>query len=245
MSIIKLTLAYDGSNYHGWQRQTKLSTVQAALESALSRLTQKKIIVYGAGRTYAKVHALAQVAHFSSDNTRIKIDDWQRALNALLPDDIVVGAAVQVDDDFHARFSAKNKQYRYCIHNGRQRSAFTHRTAWFIRQTLDLSQMSEAATALTGTHCFTSFCATGSEVKNHRVDLKRIGMTKKDDQLTLTFEASRFLQYMVRNLVGFLVEVGRGQRFANEVPGILAAKDRRAAGLTAPAHGLFLVKVDY
>ena len=218
--------------------------MQGELEAALTRLTQKLITVYGASRTDAKVHALAQVAHFSSD-PRFQTEDWPRALNALLPRDIVINTAEQVDDSFHARYTAKSKQYRYMIHNGKQRSAFTHRRAWFIREELDLIQMSEAAAALTGKHLFTSFCAAGSEVKNHLIDLKQIRITKKSDQITITLEASRFLQYMVRNLVGFIVEVGRGQRSADEVPGILRALDRRAAGLTAPPHGLFLVGIDY
>lgn len=218
--------------------------MQGTVESALTRLTQKKITVYGAGRTDARVHALGQVAHFSSDR-RFQTEDWQRALNALLPDDIVVSAAEQVEDNFHARHTAKNKQYRYIIYNGKHRSAFTYRTAWFLRQAFDLEQMSAAALALMGTHLFTSFCASGSEVENHLINLKQIKIEKKDDQITLTLEAPRFLQYMVRNLVGFLVEVGRGQRSAEEVPVILAALDRRAAGITAPPHGLFLVKVDY
>ncbi len=218
--------------------------MQGEVETALSRLTQKHITVYGAGRTDAKVHALGQVAHFLSDG-RFQAEDWPRALNALLPPDIVINTAEQVDDSFHARHTAKNKQYRYIIHNGLQRSAFTHRTAWFLRQRLDLEQMSKAALALRGQHLFTSFCAAGSEVKNHLIDLKQLRIIKEGDQITITLEATRFLQYMVRNMVGFLVEVGRGQRSADEVPDILAALDRRAAGLTAPPHGLFLVKVEY
>jgi len=218
--------------------------VQGEVEAALRQLTQKHITVYGAGRTDAKVHAFGQVAHFSSDKG-FQTGDWVRALNALLPEDIVVSIAEQVDNSFHARYTAKNKQYRYIIHNGKQRSAFTHSRAWFISQALDLEQMSNASLGLTGTHLFTSFCAASSEVKNHLIDLKQISIKKKGDQITITLEAARFLQYMVRNLVGFLVEVGRRQRSADEVPAILAALDRRAAGLTAPPHGLFLVKVDY
>ncbi len=244
MAIIKLTLAYEGTHYHGWQKQSALPTVQDAIEHALSQLTQQTIPIYGAGRTDAGVHALGQVAHFSS-NRRFQPEDWVRALNALLPKDIAVKRAEAVDDAFHARYSAKEKHYRYFIQNSPQRNPFSHRTSWFLPERLDIDQMAQAAQTLRGEHIFTSFCAAGSEVKNHRIHIKEIQVQQEADQVVLSFQAPRFLQYMVRNLVGFLVEVGRSKRRAEEVSEILAAKDRRVAGPTGPPQGLFLIKIVY
>lgn len=244
MAVIKLTLAYNGSNYHGWQRQPMLPTIQGQLETALRRLTQQAIPIHGAGRTDAGVHALGQVAHFSADR-RFQPRDWIRGLNALLPEDIVINAAEAVNDRFHARYSAKKKHYRYVIRNTTQRSPFERQTSWLFKESLVLDQMSKAAKALCGEHSFTSFCAARSEVNDHNIDLKEIQIEKKEYRIALTFKASRFLQYMVRNIVGFLVEVGRGKRSPDEVSEILEAKDRTVAGPTAPPHGLFLLKVDY
>ena len=244
MALIKLCIAYDGTFYHGWQRQSLLPTVQGKIEDALKRLTQDAIVLHGAGRTDAGVHALAQVAHFISDR-HFKDEDWRRGLNALLPSDIVVKNAEAVDETFHARFSAKEKEYQYRIRNAPLRSPFDWRTTWLVKQNLDLERMSIAAEKLTGAHDFTSFCAAGSEVKNHMVDLKQIQIEKQQESILITLTAPRFLQYMVRNVVGFLVEVGRGKRLSREILEVLEAKNRTAAGPTAPPHGLFLIRVDY
>jgi len=244
MAVIKLTLSYDGSAYHGWQRQTHLPTVQGQVEAALARLTQKTTPIYGAGRTDAGVHALGQVAHFLTERPFLP-EDWVRGLNALLPKDIAVTRAEAVDADFHARYSAKEKHYRYLIQTAAPRSPFRYRTHWYYPKALDCRQMSTAAEALCGAHRFTSFCAAGSDAKDYLIDLKRIEIEEKADRIALTFIAPRFLQHMVRNIVGLLVEVGRGKRSAKDVPPILAAEDRRIAGPTAPPQGLFLLKVIY
>lgn len=244
MALIKLTLEYDGTYYHGWQKQPYLTTIQGTLEKALSRLTQNSIQVYGAGRTDAGVHALGQVAHFSPP-VPFQPEVWVRGLNATLPEDIVVRSADPVSDSFHARFSAKGKTYTYFLHNAQQRSPFRRQAAWHLPRTLDLKKMRVAAKQLLGEHDFTSFCAAAGEAENRLVDLREIRIEQRGEEIRITVEAPRFLQYMVRNLVGFLVEVGKGRRLGKEVPSILAAKDRRQAGPTAPAHGLFLVRVEY
>jgi len=244
VALVKLTLEYDGTYYHGWQKQPGLTTIQGTIETALSRLTQHSIQVYGAGRTDAGVHALGQVAHFSPP-VPFQPEVWIRGLNAILPEDIVVRSADPVSDSFHARFSAKGKIYAYWIHNAPQRSPFHRQTAWHLPRPLDLKKMRAAAKRLLGEHDFTSFCAAAGEAENRRVDLREIRIEQSGAEIRITVQAPRFLQYMVRNLVGFLVEVGKGRRLGKEVPSILDAKDRRQAGPTAPAHGLFLIRVDY
>ncbi len=244
MAVIKLTLEYDGTYYHGWQKQPYLTTIQGTLEKALFRLTQHPIRVHGAGRTDAGVHALGQVAHFSPP-VPFQTKVWVRGLNALVPEDIVVQSAEPVPDSFHARFSAKMKTYTYFVHNAPARSPFRRQTAWHLPQRLDLQKMRSAAKRLLGEHDFTSFCAAAGEAENRRVDLQEIRIEKEGEEIRITVKAPRFLQYMVRNIVGFLIEVGKERRLGKEVPLILDAKDRRQAGPTAPAQGLFLVKIEY
>jgi tRNA pseudouridine38-40 synthase len=243
-NLIKLTLEYDGTHYHGWQRQPRLGTVQGSLEQALHQLTGKPIRITGAGRTDAGVHAFGQVAHFAPP-VLFDSQTWVRGLNALLPDDIAVRSAEEIPTSFHARFSAKRKTYAYFIYNHPRRSPLHRRTAWHVFQSLDLSKMRRASRLLTGRHDFTSFCAAGSESEDRVVDLQKIEIKKESDQIKMTFQAPRFLQYMVRNLVGLLVEVGRGRREISEVSQILKRRDRRLAGPTAPPQGLFLIRIDY
>ncbi len=244
MPVIKLTIAYDGTDYHGWQNQTSLSTVQGRLERALFKMTGTSTRIHGAGRTDAGVHATGQVAHFTSSRS-FKPQTWVRGLNALLPQDIAICSAHSVLPSFHARFSAKQKTYRYFIYCGKRRSPFLRQTAWHLPHTLDIRKMRSAAKRLLGSHDFTSFCATAKERGDCSVDLKKIEIRKQGEQIQMTLKAGRFLQYMVRNIVGFLVEVGRGRRAGEEIPVILAAKDRTLAGPTAPPQGLFLVRVVY
>ena len=244
MAVVKLTLEYDGTYYHGWQKQPYLTTIQGALEKALFRLTQHPIRIQGAGRTDAGVHALGQVAHFSPP-VPFQAEAWVRGLNALLPQDIAVHSAEVVSDSFHARFSATGKTYTYFIHNAPRRSPFLRQTAWHLTHPLDLKKMRSAAKEFLGEHDFTSFCAAASEGESRSIHLQEIKIEKKGEEIRITVKAPRFLQYMVRNITGFLVEVGKGRRLGDEVPLILKEKDRRRAGPTAPAHGLFLVNVKY
>lgn len=244
MPRIKLSIAYDGSAYHGWQKQPNQNSIQGQLETALQKLTQEVIHVIGAGRTDAGVHAMAQVAHFDS-SADLSPARWVRAINAVLPKDIAVNKALFVEEDFHARFSAIAKTYRYQILNAKEHSPLSRHSRVHIHYDLDLTKMKTAAKALSGLHCFTSFCAAGSVVPDHNIDLNEIQIQQDGNGINITLNARRFLKYMVRNIVGFLIEVGRGKRSADEIPNILAALDRRAAGPKAPAHGLILMQVYY
>ena len=244
MPTFKLTIEYDGTAYAGWQRQLNQPTIQAAIEDALRRLTQTEITVIGAGRTDAGVHALGQVAGFQSDK-EFSPDEWARALNAVLPEDISVRSTEAVPDDFHARYSASDKLYEYRILNRRERSALDRDHAWHLYGPLDLDAMREAATLLLGRHDFSSFQGHPTDTKHPTCDLRRLDIARTGDMVRLEVQADRFLKQMVRAIVGTLVEAGQGKRAPQGLKDILAARDRRQAGKTAPAHGLYLVRVEY
>jgi tRNA pseudouridine38-40 synthase len=240
----KITLEYDGTNYHGWQIQPNLPTIQKALEAVISQVAQHKVNVAAAGRTDAGVHALGQVAQFST-TARLSAEEWQRALNGLLPPDIAVQALEEVPDTFHARFSAKSKLYRYRIFARVQRTALSRSKILHYPYPLDLDAMEVACRALVGTYDFTSFQGSQTDNENPVCTVTKLTVDRFGDEVIFEVEANRFLKQMVRNIVGTLLEVGRGKLQAGEIAGILAAKDRTKAGPTAPAHGLYLVKVDY
>jgi tRNA pseudouridine38-40 synthase len=244
MATYKLTLEYDGTAYAGWQRQPDQPTVQAALETALHRLTQTDIPVIGAGRTDAGVHALGQVASFRSDRT-MTTDEWTRGLNALLPADISTLSTERVADDFNARRWAMGKLYEYRILNRRARSALERQRAWHLWGALDIERMREGASFLIGRHDFSSFEGPQADTDNKVCDLRRLEINRHSDIITIQIEADRFLKQMVRAIVGTLVEVGQGKRSSHAMKDIVEAKDRRTAGYTAPAHGLYLVRVEY
>lgn len=244
MATFKVTLEYDGTAYAGWQRQPEQPTIQEALEASLRRIAQVDISAIAAGRTDAGVHALGQVVSFKSDKP-LSSDDWLRALNATLPDDISVGAVEQVSDDFHARFSAVRKLYAYRILHRPFRSALERTRAWHLYGALNPDCMREACAQLIGKHDFSSFQGHPTDVENTVCDLQRLDIFKDHDIVRIEIEADRFLKQMVRAMVGTLVEVGQGKRRPEDMKGILDAKDRRLAGYTAPAQGLYLVRVDY
>ena len=244
MPTFKLVLEYDGTNYHGWQVQPNLPTIQRALETAISRVAQHEVSVTAAGRTDAGVHALGQVAHFTT-SARLSAEEWQRALNGLLPPDIAVQTVEEVPDTFHARFSAKSKFYRYRIFARVQRSALSRSKILHYPYPLDLDAMEVAARSLVGTHDFTSFQGSQTDNENPVCAVSKLTVDRFGDEVIFEVEGNRFLKQMVRAIVGTLLEVGRGKLQAGAVAGILAAKDRTKAGPTAPAHGLYLVKVDY
>jgi len=237
---IKLVLEYDGTSYHGWQRQVNTATVQGIIEDKIRMITKSKVNLIGSGRTDAGVHAVGQVANFRT-TARLGPNAWQRALNSLLPADIAVKGAEEVSEKFHARFSARGKVYRYRILNRPLRSVLDRLTVWHIPYRLNIKAMKQAAGSLIGRHDFTAFQGSRGEAKTGRCNLKKI----KIQRSVIIVEADRFLQHMVRNLVGTLVEVGQGKRTAKEVKEILQSRDRRLAGPTAPPQGLCLVEVKY
>ena len=245
MRTIKLVVQYDGSDFVGWQRQGKGLSVQGLIEEALATIDGAPVTLHGAGRTDAGVHAIGQVA---SARVTSLIEDWQlvRALNAHLPKAIRVTELTTVPDDFHARFSATAKTYEYRIWNGRTMPPFLRQYAWHVIEPLNLSLMRQASQAIPGERDFAAFRSARS--MNHTTvrEITSAGWRTEDDQ-TRVFEigGKGFLRYMVRSLVGTLVEIGRGQRPVDDIARLLAAPDRSQAGRTAPARGLFLMKVEY
>lgn len=248
MRTLKLTLAYDGTNYAGWQWQEGPRTLQGTLEAALARITGESIRVTASGRTDAGVHALGQVVSFQTQSD-LSASVLQKALNAELPDDMAVIDAVEAREGFHAIRNAVRKRYRYHILDGRVRDVFRLRYAWHYRRPLDAEAMHRSAQALAGQHDFSSFETTGAERKSsvrtvYEIMVARAGQGSLDS-ICVDVEADGFLYNMVRAIVGTLVEVGRGVRSETWPAEVLAARDRRAAGMTAPAQGLFLVHVEY
>jgi tRNA pseudouridine38-40 synthase len=241
----KLLIEYDGTDFHGWQRQRRDRTVQAEIEAALSAMTRQTIVVHGSGRTDAGVHALGQTASFGCE-TRLSARDFLNGLNGLLPEDIAVLDCRQEAEDFHARYRAKSKVYRYCILNRPLPGAIGRRFCWHIRTSLNVGAMAQGASQLIGTHDFSSFEAAGSPRRHSRRTIIAAEWEHRaPDRLHFTIEADGFLRCMVRNIVGTLVEIGAGKRSAEEIDAILTAADRSKAGPTAPARGLFLVEVRY
>lgn len=242
---IKLTIEYDGGNYLGWQRQKNPRTVQGTLESAIIRLTDRPASLTGSGRTDAGVHALGQVANFHT-NTHLHVKDVQNALNAILPRDIRVIGCEEMPESFHARYDVVRKTYRYHIVNRPLPPAIGRQYAWHIKHPLDLDAIKQALVYFVGTHDFKSFEGAGSPRSSSVREIIKANLTCEDKgKPALTFEANGFLRHMVRNMVGTLVDVGTAKTAPHDIKTILDAKDRSHAGITAPAHGLFLVRVDY
>lgn len=245
MPNIKLTISYDGTNYHGWQKQKNRVTIQQTLESALEKIINKKINLTGAGRTDAGVHAIAQVANFKTDTINIPVNKLPLTLNSILPEDIRVLSGEIVDENFHARKSAKSKTYLYVISNTPIQSPFFARYSWHIPYKINLKKMQKAAKILRGKHDFRSFMSQGSNTKSTVRNLMKVKIKKKDSQIIFTLKADGFLKQMVRNIIGTLVEIGTGKREPEEIIKILNAKDRTKAGICAPPNGLFLLEVNY
>ena len=241
----KLTLQYDGSRYDGWQRQgNTANTIQAKLEEVLSRLAGERVEVHGAGRTDAGVHALGQTASVRLPGERPAAEVMDYA-NRYLPEDIAVTAAETADDRFHARLSAKGKVYRYRLRLGTVPDVFARKYQYRVDEPLDLDAMARAAELLCGRHDYRSFCANKRYKKSTVRTVTAIGLARHGDELTLTFRGEGFLYNMVRILTGTLLEVGLGKRRAEDMPTVLAARNRAAAGFTAPAQGLTLMEVIY
>ncbi|OGP54447.1 MAG: tRNA pseudouridine(38-40) synthase TruA [Deltaproteobacteria bacterium RBG_13_52_11] len=245
MRNIKLTIEYDGTAYHGWQIQPGLKTIQGVIRERISQITQEKINLLGAGRTDAGVHALGQVANFHTEST-IDLIALQRGLNSLLAPDIVIKGVDEVEEGFHARFSARSKVYEYHILNQPYPSAIGRNYAWFIPHEIDLTSMQKCGRLLIGSHDFSSFRASGDESRHSIREVIRLEIEQRGGHLiVVAIEANAFLREMVRSIVGTLVAVGRGKTSVEEFEEIFQARDRRKAGMTAPAHGLFLAEVKY
>jgi tRNA pseudouridine38-40 synthase len=245
MRNIKLTIEYEGKSYLGWQVQPKGPTVQGTIEEQLRRLTGEIIHLISSGRTDAGVHAIGQVAHFKTQHP-MDCPTLRRALNSLLPADIMIREVEEVDQDFHARKDCKSKVYEYRVLNRNVRSVFLREYAWHISQPLDLGEMKKAAQRLIGEHDFSSFRSVGTPTRTAVRNVIRAEW-KRDREGLLTFEieANGFLKQMVRAIVGTLVEVGKKKITPEDFGQILESKDRTKAGPTAPAHGLFLKEVKY
>jgi tRNA pseudouridine38-40 synthase len=242
---IRLLLEYDGTDYAGWQYQPGERTVQGELEAAVRKLTGEQLRLEVAGRTDAGVHALGQVASFRTVSAH-PAEVFEHGLNANLPADVRVRKAQDAPADFHPRKSATGKWYRYRICDGRSRPVLDRMRAWHLPPGLDLAAMRAAAGRLIGTYDFSSFRSSSCEVKDPVRQMRRIEVFRDGAGLVvIELWASGFLKQMARAIAGTLAEVGGGKRPAGEIAAVLAARDRRRAGVTAPAHGLFLVRVDY
>jgi tRNA pseudouridine38-40 synthase len=244
MPTIKLILEYDGTAYAGWQRQLDQPTIQETVETAIEGVTQTKVSIIGAGRTDAGVHALGQVASFRIDRD-LTPREWTRALNAHLPETIVVQSAAIMPETFHARHNATGKLYEYRILNRPERSAVDRQYSLHVHRPLDDAAMNQAALALVGSHDFSSFETQPTENDDPVCHVQRLVVYRQGDRLRIEAYANRFLKQMVRSIVGTLIEVGMGKRPPESLKTILSARDRSAAGKTASPQGLFLVRVDY
>lgn len=244
MRNIKLTLAYDGTNYSGWQVQTNGRSVQQELEEAIEKVFKEKRRVMAASRTDSGVHAKAQVTNFKL-SAPIPLERMSAALNAALPASIAVVKAEKVPPSFNATRKASSKLYRYRVINSVQRDPFSERYAWRFPYKLNVPLMRKEARALVGRHDFKSFQAADKRERSSVRTISRLDIRKKGLTVTFDIKANGFLYNMVRNIVGTLIDIGRGYLPEGSMKKILAAKDRRKAGPTAPARGLFLIEVKY
>ena len=241
----KLIIEYDGSRYHGWQRQKGVRSVQGEIEKALATITAGSVSLTGSGRTDAGVHALGQVANFECD-TRLEPAALMNALNSLLEDDIVIKACEKVSDSFHARYDVKSKVYQYRILNRSLPAAIGRQYCWFIRRALNRQAMQAAIVHIIGRHDFKAFEGSGSDRAHTTRHVYSAELSAQEtDFVIFQIEADGFLRYMVRNMVGTLVDVGFEKLSPSDFKCILDSRDRTQASATAPAHGLTLLRVNY
>lgn len=246
MKKVKCTISYDGTNFHGYQIQPNLRTVQGELEAALQRIHKgEHVRVYSSGRTDTGVHARAQTIHFTPKGYLINVD-WKRALNSLLPKDIYVHEAVYVPASFHVRFDAVAKEYRYYVIVTEERDVFKANYTYQIPFELDLEAVQRACKYFEGTHDFTTFSSAKATVKGSKVrTLYKVACHQEENQFEFIFRGDGFLYNMVRILVGTLIDVGRGRILSEEIPELFNKKDRTVIGDTAPPQGLYLWRVFY
>lgn len=244
MRNLKLKLMYNGSAYHGWQIQTNADTVQGRLESAVEAVFCSHHTVYGSSRTDAGVHANEYFCNFRTEKN-IPCESVVKALNANLPDDIAVIECVEVDDNFHSRFSCKSKRYVYRIWNSQIKNPFLTNTAYHYKYKLDEKMLDTAAKSYIGTYDFNAFCSAGSSVSDTVRTVKDASVTRDGDIVIFSVEADGFLYNMVRIMVGTLININEGKIGKDDIKNIIKSADRKNAGVTAPAEGLFLDKVFY
>lgn len=244
MKNVKLIIEYDGTNYHGWQYQNNVNSIQEEIENALTIITGEFIDIFGSGRTDAGVHAIGQVANFYT-TCQLPIERFKYALNMRLPRDITIVDSEEVDLDFHARFSAKGKRYKYIIYNNEMPSAINRNYSYHIINKLNIDEMVKASEYLVGTHDFRSFMTKGTVVKDTIRTIYSIDINKNISFIEVIIEGSSFLRSMIRIIVGTLILIGNGKLKKEALPNIILGKKRCLAGPTAPAQGLYLQKVYY
>jgi tRNA pseudouridine38-40 synthase len=244
MRNIKLTIEYDGTAYHGWQSQINAATVQDVVTEAVRNLTGENCSLTGSSRTDTGVHAYGQVCNFFTE-AAIPADKFAFALNTILPDDIVILSSEEVSPEFHSRFSTKGKKYQYLVYNSTFPSALLRHRAYHVFYPLDVGKMKKAAGHLIGTHDFIAFSAAGGSVKTTVRTIMQADVVRNGELIEFSVVGDGFLYNMVRILAGTLVEVGYGKISPDAVPGIIEERNRKKAGRTAPAHGLYLVEVYY
>lgn len=241
---VALGIEYDGTAYNGWQRQKTGIGIQALVEEAISSVADEPVEVVCAGRTDTGVHASAQVVHFDSSAERSS-RGWLLGINSGLPDDINANWAVFVDGDFHARFSATSRSYRYLILNRLVRSALYRNRAWWVYEPLDEQAMLEASGHLLGKHDFSAFRAAGCQASTPIREILSLQVSRSGDWLTVTITANAFLQHMVRNITGLLATIGKGDKELTWAKSVLESRDRKEGAVAAPPHGLTLIDVEY
>lgn len=239
---IKLTIEYDGTDFVGWQRQPNGRSVQQVLEEGVHQVTQEKVNLVGAGRTDSGVHARGQAANFYS-RSALSVSELYRAINGVVPDDVIIHSVEDVEEKFSARYSAKEREYRYYI--AMKPSAINRKYTWRLNYDLDVSIMNDVSKKILGTHDFRSFCKSESTVDHFTCTVFHAGWFREASTLIFDIRANRFLHGMVRALVGTMVNVGRGYTPAEKFEEIMLAKDRTKAGQAAPPQGLFLERVIY
>jgi tRNA pseudouridine38-40 synthase len=240
---VKCIVSYDGSRFHGYQRQPNYRSVQQDIEECLKVIHKSPVVIHASGRTDAGVHALGQVFHFDS-TLDIQPDNWKRAINSLLPSDIYIKSVEIVDESFHSRFSVKTKEYRYYMSIAEYNPIRSEYVYFHHYPTLDINKIVEAVKLFEGTHDFTSFCY-GNEKEDRIRTIYQASLNYDNNELEFIFKGNGFLRYQIRVMVGTLIEIGYGKKSIESLGSIFDAKDRRKAGTTAAPQGLYLYEVTY
>ena len=244
MRNLKVFMSYRGTKYHGFQRQENAITIQEVVENCLSKILNEKATIYGCSRTDSFVHALSYCFNFRTEKP-ISTIGVIRGMNTILPDDISILSCEEVEDDFHARYSCKEKEYVYKIHNSESKNPFANDLALHYRRPIDVNLISSAGTAFIGTHDFKAFCSTGSDKENTVRTIYDFTVTKNGSEIILLVKGDGFLYNMVRIMIGTLLFINEGKIKAEDLPDIILSKDRAKAGKTAQPQGLYLSKIYY